>query len=428
MPLLIDVENLEHSPLGPSSSKRWLNCTHSVLWTADMENTTSEYAAEGTFGHNISEYCRKEGKPASDFIGYSETIDGFTFECDAVFAAAVQVFLDFVNSITDVEAEWYELPTTYDVWVQYGFGTADDVRVVRVMRDGKVRFRVVVTDLKMGQGVMEFAKRNTQLMLYGLGVFQELDYIYDFEGFDFHISQPRLEHHDSWSIEREDLLEWAETIAKPKAKEAITGEGATFVAGEWCMFCPGKRVCKTRTAHIDSIVSEKDALRDINTMTLDELGAAFGNIDLISAWCKDITKQCKASVTEGLTLKGPDDLPLKMVAGRSDRVWKDPEAAEKALKASRKFKVADLHTKKLIGIPAVEKKLGPDHKILKEHVLKPDGKLTLVRGSDPRPAAGVVVDEMEDLDDLDEMEAQAAPEAPQNPAPDIDAELEDFLL
>jgi hypothetical protein len=62
------------------------------------------------------------------------------------------------------------------------------------------------------------------------------------------------------------------------------------------------------------------------------------------------------------------------------------EAAEAALRAVKKLKVADLFTKKLVSPSQAEKLLGKKHKILAEHVVKPQGKPTLAPETDSRPA------------------------------------------
>lgn len=391
------TDNLEHSPLGPSAGKRWMNCTASVLFTKDMPDTTSVYAAEGTFGHNISEYCRNENVPAKKYIGHTETIDGHTFTCDAAFAEAIQVFLDYANTF-DGDA-FFELRVHYDYWVELGFGTSDDIRI-GINKDEGI---CVITDLKMGKGVKEYATENVQLRLYGLGVLQELGHLYEIDTFQFNICQPRLDHIDEWTIPAREIIEWAEEVAKPQSIIAITGEGAEFKPGDWCRFCPGKLDCKARTDWVhNQMADEMDQVHDSNTMSNDDLGSAYANLAIIRAWCADIEEACLTKTQQGENVIGPDDLPLKMVVGRANRTWRDVAAAEKMMRASKKFKkVADMFTQKLIGVPAAEKVLGKKDESLLAEIIKPQGKAVLVLGSDPREAFKADADEMDDLDDDD---------------------------
>ena len=145
----------DHSPLGPSSGERWINCPGSVQATADLPDVTSEYAAEGTFAHNISEYIRN-GDKKKDLIGLTEMIDSFEFTCDESMYDYVMEFVDYTRQHT-YETELIEAKVTYDAWVDGGFGTLDS----GLLADGTV----VITDLKYGKGVQVFAEENTQLKL-----------------------------------------------------------------------------------------------------------------------------------------------------------------------------------------------------------------------------------------------------------------------
>ena len=385
---------LEHSPLGPSAGERWLNCTASVLWTQGMPDSPSIYAAEGNFGHNISEYCRIKNVPAKEYIGFTQTIDGFTFTCDAAFADAIQEFLDYVNSFDcEPPGVFVESRVSYSGWVKYGFGTLDDGRICPGSAPEKNL--IAVTDLKMGTGIKVYAENNTQLKLYGLGMYQELGWLYDIEGFMLNISQPRLEHLDEWWISTPDLLKWAEEEVVPAARAAVTGEGATFSAGKWCQFCPGKNICKHRAESMQKDYDEKAA----NTLTESDLGPIYGKLGGIRKWCDDVEQSCQQHVQAGAQLIGPDNLPLKMVEGRSNRVWEDAEEAEKTLRSTRKFKVSELFKKTLIGIPVAEKVLGKNNPVLTPLIKKPKGKPVLVLGSDPREPINNLADEIDDLEE-----------------------------
>ena len=85
-----------HSPLGPSSADRWINCPGSVKATAGLPDTTSMFAAEGTFAHLVSEVMRDDCKSAKDMIGFKDTIDGYSFEVDQAMAEHVERFVDYV--------------------------------------------------------------------------------------------------------------------------------------------------------------------------------------------------------------------------------------------------------------------------------------------------------------------------------------------
>ena len=406
-----ELEAMAHSPLGASGSERWLHCTSSVLWTWDMHEDPSKFAAEGTFGHNISEYCRIENRPARDYIGHQETIDGFTFTCDAAFADAVQVFIDYVSQFPG-EA-FYELRVNYDDWVKYGFGTCDDIRLVP-KKDGK--FKLVVTDLKMGEGIQVYAKDNPQLMLYALGAIQELGMFYDIDEIQLNICQPRLDHLDEWTVPYDDLMAFGE-LAKQKGKIALSGEGE-FVAGSWCTknFCRGRHICKTRASQMADLLDaemddeegiDEDTVVDPNTISNTLLGKLYSSIDFIRGVLNGIEERAGALVQAGEEVLGSDGLPLKYVSGRANRAYIDKEVAEKKLKGTRKIPKDVLYKTTLAGIPAMEKVLGKNHPFFeldgkKAIIHKPKGKPVLVLGSDPREPIKTVDDEIDELDNLDE--------------------------
>ena len=407
-----ELDAMDHSPLGPSSAGRWLNCTGSVLWTWDMEEKPSEFAAEGTFGHNISEYCRVEKRPARDFIGHTETIDGFTFTCDAAFADAVQKFVDYVSQFKG--KAFFEVRLSYDEWVKYGFGTTDDLRIQTLVCG---RHKLIVTDLKMGVGIQCYAEQNEQLKLYALAAIQEFGMIYDFAEIQLNICQPRLGHIDEWETTYEELIKFGEFAGK-RGEEALSGEGV-FVPGPWCdkHFCKGRTICKARAEHVAEILdAEMDEecdietpLKDTNELTSSMIGKIYGKLDLIIKFCGSIKTRAEELVASGEKVIGPDGLPLKMVAGRSDRAWKDKDEAAKKIKNTRKVPIDVLYEKKLAGIPKVEKLLGSNHPFFdldnkKCLIKKPPGKPTLVLGSDRREALPSVEDEMDDIDDGAEMD------------------------
>lgn len=373
--------NIAHSPLGPSSGKRWMNCTASVKFTAGMPDTTSEFAAEGTAAHTLSEWAREEGRPCKYFIGREIEVEGYTFTVDAEMAMYVQRFVDYCE-------QWpgealVEERVHYTAWVPDGWGTADDIRIVEEERLARL------TDLKYGKGVQEFAKNNTQLKLYALGVYQDFGHLYDFDNFIITIHQPRLDHVDTVELTVEELLLWARDYVKPAAEEALSGEG-TFKAGDWCRFCRGKNTCEARA---DQYVDDFEDLEGVDEMPIYKLVELLPKLPELRRLCDDLEARALSLLQAGEQVGD-----YKLVAGRSSRRWKDAEKAEAALRKVSKLKVKDILPSKLISPAAAEKKIGKDHPIMKEQVLKSPGKPVMVPGEDPRaPLQADAEDEFDDL-------------------------------
>lgn len=380
-----------HSPLGPSAADRWINCPGSVNATRGITDTSSEFAAEGNFAHDIAEMAREQDKPCKAFIGHKATIAGFEFECDKEMAEYVQYFVDYVNQ-WEADENLNEGRVSYDAWVDGGFGTLD----AALLNDGQT----IVVDLKYGKGIQVFAENNSQLKLYALGIYQEYGDLYGIESFKLCIVQPRLNWIDEFEISIDDLLVWANEVVEPAADEAMT-DTARFKAGEWCTknFCKIRATCKTRADSIKAVLhDEMDEIRDANELSEEDLGEAMSSVPQIRKWCADIEEKVTALVLAGHEIIGGDELPYKMVAGRGSRGWIDPVEAEKAMR-NYKIKVGDIWPRKMCTPPGIEKVIGKGHPVLKKHVVTKPGKATLVPGSDKRPAFKASSDEMDDLGD-----------------------------
>lgn len=223
-----------HSILGPSSSDRWMNCPGSVLLTKGMKGQ-SEYAAEGTAAHTLSEWVREQGLPAEHWKGTTIVVGDYQFKVGKPMIDSVQYFVDDCAKIPG--AACIEEMVGYEELVPGGFGTLDDGRLEDWI--------CTLTDLKHGTGVKVFAKDNFQLMLYALGLYFKWKWLYEFAHFRLRICQPRLRHFESFEISLGHLLQWGYDVVRPAAKLALT-PGAPLRAGNWCKFCKIKNSCEIR--------------------------------------------------------------------------------------------------------------------------------------------------------------------------------------
>ncbi len=397
-----------HSPVGPSSGERWLFCPGSVAATQDMPDTTSDFAAEGTFAHYITELARKEGNDAKYYQGFTSEDGKWT--CDKEMVDAVQNFLDYMEQW---EGDTFvEQRVSYDAWVENGFGTSDHICVEI---DKK---HCVVADFKYGKGIQIFAKGNIQGKLYALGVFQDFGHLYDIDDFTIVISQPRIDHRDQWQMSTEKLLSWAEEVVEPagirveRAVEHFAVNGKIpdefFKAGAWCQWCKIKGDCKIRAAMVrETVLLGIDELDDLEgevtvsnpaIMNDVELGEVAELVDQIKKWCNDVTATLTQRVIAGAKIPSGKKEFWKMVTGRANRRWYSEEKTEKKLRAA-KLKIGEIFTRKIISPSQAEKLIGKDHKALLDLIESPQGKPVLVPGSDKRQPYKVSTDELGDVED-----------------------------
>ncbi len=400
----IDILQLpDHSPRGPSAAERWLyrpdpetgemlGCPASVRLTEDLPDTESWYAAEGTAAHWISELCRVNDKPASEYLDYSDdkmpNPQGGNFTCDHEMVDGVQRFLDYVNSLPGSVA-LFEPKVTYFTWVpDDGFGTSDDIRI------DELEGVCYVTDLKYGKGVQVFVKNNIQLMVYALGIWEMFHDIYDWDTFKLAISQPRLDHIDEWEISVKDLLEWAEELLRPGA-ELTREEDAPINAGGWCRWCRLKARCRTRANWILSFGAGENQAMDNEALAL-----MLPHLTAIRGWCNDVEGESMKEVQGGAYVGG------YYLGGRriSKNTRRDNNRFEQQRK-NYKIKVGEVYERVPISPAQFEKRFGKTHAMM-GNVISPQGKpkLSAPNSGDKRygPDSDTEFDDMPELADWEQ--------------------------
>jgi len=175
----------EHAILSASSSVRWINCPGSVRLTKDIPSSSSKFARHGSAAHALCERCLRDGSNAEDHQGLQIKIEDDVYEVDEEMVDAVQVYLDFVRSLS---GELYvEQRVDYSPWaVKDSFGTADAIVI-----DWNQR-HMTVCDFKFGAGIAVSAVKNSQLGLYALGAINEFGHLGGIDTIQLAIIQPRV--------------------------------------------------------------------------------------------------------------------------------------------------------------------------------------------------------------------------------------------
>ena len=376
-------DHRKHAKLSASGSHRWLACPASVFMEADFpEDVVSEFAEYGTAGHELAQMCLEQDRQAytfgNEYLNKSIHFpDGF--HVDSEMTSAVQIYLDYCNSLGEGESR-IEERVDFSDYVNEGFGTADFIKIKKN--------EIYVVDLKMGKGVRVYAEENTQGMLYALGVVWDSK-LADNDLIHIVIVQPRLDHISEWSITVYNLLTWARDYVRPRAEQAWSGQ-PIFNAGEsQCRFCKAKPTCKALAEHslqtamdvFTDIPTDGD-LKEIYTLTNDELGSLLPRVDTLLSWAKSLESHALGELNSGNKIKG-----YKLVMGRAgNRKWTNEKKAQNHL-TGLGLNEDEIYSKK-INTPAQMCRILKDKKIdvgeTENLWNSPEGKTTIAIESDKR--------------------------------------------
>ena len=392
----------KHALLSASSSHRWLNCPPSARLCEKYEDTGSEYAQEGTDAHSLCEYKLKRAlgmdaaDPTENLSFYNEEME----QCALDYAAYVLELVEDAKKTCKDPVVLIEQRLDFSRFVKDGFGTGDCV----IIADGILD----IVDYKHGKGVEVSAVENPQMMLYALGAYHAYGYLYSIKKVSMTIIQPRLENISTFECSVEELLDWAETYVRPRAKLAFEGKGKQ-VPGDWCRFCRARTSCKACADEAMALVKEEFLDLDVGvledeteetdaTASFDpdtsvptfkspallsktDIEKMLPTLNRIESWIEAIFAYVSSeAINYGVSWDG-----YKVVEGRSKRQFLDTKSV---VAAAEKAGYTDIYKTELISLTAFEKLMGKKkfEEILGEYVVKPPGKLALVPNSDPREA------------------------------------------
>ena len=391
-----------HAVLGASSAHRWIACPPSARLCERLEKhfgkKESVYAAEGTKAHALGELKlrnalyhldgmdtarlsrmteeeRKDYQGINDFrykamreeLGeipkdMEQATDSY---CDVVIGKLAAARESDPGAILLLEQRY-----DYSEWVPSGFGTGDATIVSDLLLE--------VCDLKFGRGIPVDAVGNPQIRLYELGAYAKFRGLYDFDRTRGTIIQPRLDSVSDETLEVEALLDWADDVVVPAARQAWAGEGE-FCPGDHCRFCAAKAICSARVAEAMKLF--RYGLESPGVIPDEQIPEILATLDTAEAWISDIRNYAEAQALRGQKWRG-----YKLVRGkRPNRKWSDPEEVKaQLLRAGYGPEQFERHELKPPG--EVEKALGKTafRALLEGLVSQGEGRLTLVPESDKR--------------------------------------------
>lgn len=418
-----------HSMFAPSGSAMWLWCAGSLIANLLEEDDGSYEAAEGTVAHGLAEQWLKTGIRPDDRLGEIVIISEgegkpeYSIEIDEVMLDYVEEYVRwceweegthfveqrvfFTEYMPYANAdELEEDPDAEPIPMAPQGGTADHV----ACRPGEM----IITDLKYGKGIFVEAVGNPQARMYALGFFLAWDWLYNFQTITIRIAQPRMFNWGTWTITRQELLEFGEYV-RIRAREAWSLNATRRVSAKGCQWCKVKATCTANLVALDNLAyAEFDLLQEEQgdedmSLAKERLreeyklhtaaSSRLSDADLvrilefrkpIEDWFKEIQVQL-----EGNAGKGHDIPGMKLVEGRSNRDWRSQAKTEEHLEFLGLGK-GDIWETKMRSPNQIEealrKKAKMDRKSIEVALVgydyKPPGKPTLVKDSDPRRPLG----------------------------------------
>lgn len=319
-----ELENLlgaceGHSIFSPSSSSRWMNCAGSLVPNLKAKYTSVYEAVLGTVAHSVAERWLREGRRPLELIGEVEFIIDtnclYQIEIDKGMLAHLEEYVHWCQQLPGEHFIERRVDFSRLTPLPDQFGTADHVAVM----PGEI----VVTDLKYGKGVKVYAKENSQLLIYALGAYFEFDSKYHFDRVTVRIGQPRLDHFDTWSLSREELLAFGEQV-KEKAKAAWRINGPRVAGEEQCRFCRVKADCPALAQMAEETTA---AMFAEEPLTLSQMAEILRQRKTIESWLKSLEATLRDRAMAGEEVPG-----YNLVNGRGSRSFRSEEEAAKRLR------------------------------------------------------------------------------------------------
>jgi hypothetical protein len=352
-----------HAKFSPSGSHKWTNCPGSLKLEEKAPSVESSFSTEGVLAHEIAY------KLAIGTISENDLI----FVSDEILDAAKK-YVNYIENliVDDSSLCFYEKIVFFgdllSVDNNQAFGTVDCL----IYNEDKNEIHVV--DFKYGKGIRVDAEKNTQLLLYAIGAYQELLKDKEILKITLHIVQPRLDHFDSYSLSLEDLMGFWVNYFKVKIAQTKDSYDVFNPSPSVCRFCRAKPICPAlykKTINLDLKIKEKSDIEEIKESQIKEI---LINADLIIDYLNSVKEYVyNKAINEG-SFAGH-----KLVKGRVVRKIKEE------LIPDLEYEIGvELYKKTLLGVGEIEKILKSFNREIKDFVTFVDQKAILVEEHDKR--------------------------------------------
>ena len=387
-----------HARLSPSAAHRWLLCPGSVGLCESVVDAGSEYADEGTAGHEVFSKVLL-GASLDSFIGTKAT-NGvvITEELARLLDGPVEWVRSYLQAHTP--SALYS-----EIQLQVGgpaFGISEDAMWGTSDLIITSPEELCVGDLKLGY-VDVPVQGNPQLYLYGLGALYATGWIHD--RVRFVILQPRTaEDPKEVVISAKELERWQDEHRKA-VLTAVHG-GPLNPSEEACRFCKAAGVCPRLKE--ETLALARREFGSLVTLTGPEVAELLGK----GAMIENAMKSVRAHALKLLEID-PEAVPgWKRVASKKQRAWKSEATAPAALKkmgvdpfekvlispAKAQAQIAEMIHDKDGGTKKAATEAAKE--LIKTVAETPVGEPVLVPFTDERPALPPVFTK-EEVDELD---------------------------
>lgn len=387
-----------HARLSPSAAESWMTCFGYANAVAGLPNDSSEFAAEGTAAHQISELALATGLSPFDFIGMRQKIEEWTFEWNEDDAEELAPGID---EIRGYGGRFYgEHKVNLSRWLGPDqFGTLDRGIILPDL--------IIINDLKWGRGVPVSPVKNKQLMIYALGFWDNIArHVSDATKFRIEIDQPRCSGGGGkWETTLEELLGFGDE-AKAAAEKSNDPNAPRVASAKGCFWCRRKNApggCATYEEFNLDLIGM--SFEDVDTaimlnepptlskgITPERRSYLLEHRKMFEGWLEDMHVSCIDDALAGRPTPG-----LKAVDGRRPpRKWNDPGKAELTFKPI----LGDgLFISKMKSPTQVEKEIGKeDFKEYDALVDTGQPKPVLVPEADARPALTPVTEKFDEVE------------------------------
>lgn len=388
----------QHAKYSPSKLPRIIACPASALYESpvDQAATSSSYADEGTLAHALMAECLDNGIyiPTPALTGkYQLTksvLDAIQFSLDYAYSlkqSYIQRGVDVYDLVEQKVSLAGFVPSTNCEQLNDVAGTLDYALVA-----GDT---LHIVDWKFGAGI-EVYPDTPQLLAYALGKIAIPERALRYRTVHCTIVQPRIttdEHVKTHIISMEDLLLWLHLTLVP-ALISINSKHPIFKPSvSTCRWCPIKNSCAARKASAAQVAAQVFALHDMlpsespsensTEPDPDDLTVLLDKAPILRQYLDDLEDYVRGLLLSGRAVPG-----YKLVSGRSTRQWANEQQA-KDWCFSRGYDEYKMSTLKFAS-PAQAEKILPKALVKDPEflnlIVKPEGKPTLVKETDKRPA------------------------------------------